>query len=81
MQVRAFERYIPLTSLEDRRQHGNLIEVYNIILVDKKMWKKIKMADRNFEGNKIAFKRSYDKQNLSLAIISCKMYLTHQRLV
>ena len=35
----------------------------------------------NFEGDKILFKWSYDKQNLTLVVISYEIYETRQRLV
>ena len=34
-----------------------------------------------FEGDKINFKESYDKQNLSLVVISYEIYETRRRLV
>ena len=35
----------------------------------------------HFEGNKIQFKGSYDKQNLTLVVILYEIYETRQRLI
>ena len=35
----------------------------------------------HFKGDKIVFKKSYDKTNLTLVVISYEIYLTRRRLV